>query len=129
VKALNENIPGPSSPAAGNSPDLICSGRSRLCIAPEDAVSWSGTAAELRVAPGQEQAVVAFAFRNSGQQPLRFTSLRPSSVCLTAAASNEAFTRGEMGTMRAKFTGDGRSGRQEKSVTVRSRVRPALNAA
>ena len=92
-------------------------------------MSWSGTAPVLRVAPGQEQAVVAFAFRNSGQQPLRFTSLRPSSGCLTAAASNEAFTGGEMGTMRAKFTGDGRSGRQEKSVTVRSRVRPALNAA
>ena len=95
----------------------------------EGDVSWSGTAAELSVALGQERAVVEFAFRNSGQQPLRFTSLRPSSDCVTAAASNEAFTGGEMVAMRVEFIVGGRSGWQEKFGTVRSRVRPALNAA
>ena len=53
-----------------------------------------------------------------GQQPLRFTSLRPSCDCLTAAASKEVFALGEMGTVRVEFTVGGRSGRQEKYVTV-----------
>ena len=53
-----------------------------------------------------------------GQQSLRFTSLRPSCDCLTAAASKEAFAPGEMGTVRVEFTVGGRSGRQEKYVTV-----------
>ena len=82
------------------------------------AVSWAGTAAELRVAPGQEKAVAEFAFRNLGQQPLRFTSLRPSCDCLTAAASKEVFAPGERGTVRVEFTVGGRSGRQEKYVMV-----------
>ena len=51
---------------------------------------------------------------------MRFTSLRPSSDCLTAAASKEAFAGGEMGAMRVEFTVGGRSGRQEKFVTVRT---------
>ena len=49
---------------------------------------------------------------------MRFTSLRPSCDCLTAAASKEAFAPGEMGTVRVEFTVGGRSGRQEKYVTV-----------
>jgi hypothetical protein len=53
-----------------------------------------------------------------GQQSLRFTSLRPSCDGLTAAASKEAFAPGEMGTVRVEFTLGGRSGRQEKYVTV-----------
>ena len=53
-----------------------------------------------------------------GQQSLRFTSLRPSCDCLTAAASKEVFALGEMGTVRVEFTVGGRSGRQEKYVTV-----------
>ena len=43
----------------------------------EAAVAWSGTAAELRVAAGQEKTAAEFAFRNSGARPVRFTSLRP----------------------------------------------------
>ena len=49
---------------------------------------------------------------------MRFTSLRPSCDCLTAAASKEVFALGEMGTVRVEFTVGGRSGRQEKYVTV-----------
>lgn len=49
---------------------------------------------------------------------MRFTSLRPSCDCLTAAVSKEAFAPGEMGTVRVEFTVGGRSGRQEKYVTV-----------
>ena len=53
-----------------------------------------------------------------GQQSLRFTSLRPSCDCLTAAVSKEAFAPGEMGTVRVEFSVGGRSRRQEKYVTV-----------
>jgi hypothetical protein len=84
----------------------------------EAAVSWSGMAAELRVAPGQEKTVAEFAFRNSGSQPLHFTSLRPSCDCLSAAVSKESFAPGETGTVRVEFTVGGRLGRQQKSVTV-----------
>ena len=89
-----------------------------LGVVCEAAVSWSGTAAELRVAPGQDKTVAEFAFRNSGTSPLRFTSLRPSCDCLSVEASNTSFAPGETGTVRVEFTVGGRSGRQEKSVTV-----------
>jgi hypothetical protein len=81
-------------------------------------VSWSGTAAELRVTPGPEKTVAEFVFRNSGSQPLHFTSLRPSCDGLSAAVSKESFAPGEMGPVRVEFTVGGRSGRQVKSVTV-----------
>lgn len=84
----------------------------------EAAVSWSGMAAELRVAPGQDKTVAEFAFRNSGSQPLHFTSLRPSCNCLSAAVSKESFAPGETGPVRVEFTVGGRQGRQQKSVTV-----------
>jgi len=84
----------------------------------EAAVSWAGTAAELTVAAGQEKTVAEFAFRNSGTQPLRFTSLRPSCDCLSAEASKTSFAPGETGTVRVEFTVGGRQGRQEKFVTV-----------
>ena len=49
---------------------------------------------------------------------MRFTLLRPSCDCLTAAASKEAFAPGGRGAVRVEFTVGGRSGRQEKYVTV-----------
>lgn len=49
---------------------------------------------------------------------MRFTSLRPSCDCLTAAASKQGFAPGERGTVRVEFTVAGRSGRQEKYVMV-----------
>jgi len=84
----------------------------------EAAVSWSGTAAELRIAPSQEKTVAEFAFRYSGTQPLHFASLRPTGDGLSAAVSKESFAPGQTGTVRVEFTLGGRSGRQEKSVTV-----------
>ena len=88
-----------------------------LGVVCEAAVSWSGTAAELRVAPGQDKTVAEFAFRNSGTSPLRFTSLRPTCDGLSVEASNTSFAPGETGTVRVEFTVGGRQGRQEKSVT------------
>ncbi len=82
------------------------------------AVAWSGTAAELRVAPGQDKTFAEFAFRNDGAGNVRFLSLRPSCDCLTARASKEVFAPGESGTVRVEFTVGGRQGRQEKFVTV-----------
>jgi hypothetical protein len=84
----------------------------------EAGVSRSGTAAELRVTPGQEKTVAEFAFRYSGTQPLHFASLPPTCDGLSTAVSKESFAPGQTGTVRVEFTVSGRSGRQEKSVSV-----------
>ncbi|MSU51351.1 MAG: DUF1573 domain-containing protein [Opitutus sp.] len=105
-----------------SAPSLLATGFAALTalvgVVCEAAVSWSGTAAELRVAPGQDKTVAEFAFRNSGTQPMRFTSLHPSCDCLSATTSKESFAAGEAGVVRVEFTVGGRQGRQEKFVTV-----------
>ncbi len=47
-----------------------------------------------------------------------FASLPPTCDGLSAAVRKESFAPGQTGTVRVEFTVSGRSGRQEKSVTV-----------
>ena len=82
------------------------------------AVSWSGTTAELRVAPRHADLDLQTAVRHSGTAPLRFTSLRPRCDGLSVEASNTSFAPGATGTVRVDLTVGARSARQEKSVTV-----------
>jgi hypothetical protein len=49
---------------------------------------------------------------------LHFASLPPTCDGLSAAVRKESFAPGQTGTVRVEFTVGGRSGRQEKSVSV-----------
>ena len=82
------------------------------------AVTWTGTAAELRAAAGQEKTFAEFAFHNSGARLLRFTSLRPGCDCLTAQANKESYAPGEAGIVRAEIVLAGLFGRVERRLTV-----------
>lgn len=59
-----------------------------------------------------------FTFKNTGDQPLTLTRVKASCGCTTPSYSQEPIAPGENGYIDVKFDSSGKSGRQNKSVTV-----------
>lgn len=59
-----------------------------------------------------------FTFKNTGDQPLTLTRVKASCGCTTPSYSKEPIAPGENGYIDVKFDSSGKSGRQNKSVTV-----------
>lgn len=82
------------------------------------AVEWATTSAMARAAAGQEAVELAFAFRNAGPRAARIVRLQPSCDCVSATVAPETVAPGETGKVAVKFALGGRSGRQERTVSV-----------
>jgi hypothetical protein len=59
-----------------------------------------------------------FTFKNTGDQPLTLTRVKASCGCTTPSYSQEPIAPGATGYIDVKFDSSGKSGRQNKSVTV-----------
>ncbi len=59
-----------------------------------------------------------FTFKNTGDQPLTLTRVKASCGCTTPSYSQEPIAPGESGYIDVKFDSAGKTGRQNKSVTV-----------
>ncbi|WNJ18036.1 DUF1573 domain-containing protein [Pontibacter sp. G13] len=59
-----------------------------------------------------------FSFKNTGDQPLKLTKVKPSCGCTTPEWSQEEIAPGAEGFIDVKFNSAGKSGMQNKSITV-----------
>ena len=81
-------------------------------------LKWEQTQVDLRPAVGDKEAVGHFKYKNTGDKPIRFKSVRSSCGCTTAQSQKDEVGPGESGEITATFQIGDRTGAQAKTVTV-----------
>ncbi len=67
-----------------------------------------------------EKVNVAYAFTNTGEEPLIIESVKASCGCTASAPKDKIIQPGESSEIQATFNSRGRKGKQRKSITVRT---------
>jgi Protein of unknown function (DUF1573) len=81
-------------------------------------LKWENPDQTLSANPQDKVLAIKFRFTNVGSSIVRISDVRPSCGCTTASLSKTQYAPGESGEIEAKFKVEGRSGHQEKWVTV-----------
>jgi len=89
-----------------------------VCAAAQAELKWEQTTIELHPTPGDEKAVGHFKYQNTGNNPVRFKSVRTSCGCTVAQTQKEEVAPGGNGEITATFNIGDRTGTQVKTVTV-----------
>ena len=79
---------------------------------------WDKTQIELHPSPTDASAVGVFKYENKGDKPVHIASVRTSCGCTTAALKKNDVAPGEKGEITATFNIGGRTGAQQKTITV-----------
>jgi hypothetical protein len=79
---------------------------------------WPATQLQQAASSGDEEAVFWFGFTNAGETPVTITSLRSSCGCTVPQLNKTIYQPGESGEIEARFTFEGRTGEQSKTVLV-----------
>src|SRR5580704_13280170 len=87
-------------------------------------LAWVTTEQTFNSKPQDKEVVAKYKFTNSGTKPVKIQNVRTSCGCTTAALSKTDYAPGESGEIEAKFTFSGRTGRQEKAITVTTSTNP-----
>jgi Protein of unknown function (DUF1573) len=89
-----------------------------ICASARGELKWEQTAIELHPTPADKQAIGHFKYQNTGNKPVRFTSVRTSCGCTAAQTRKDEVPPGEKGEITATFNIGDRTGTQVKTVTV-----------
>lgn len=89
-----------------------------ICSAAHGQLAWEKTQIDLRPKPGDAQAVAQFRYENKGDTPVRITGVKSSCGCTVAKPTKEVIAPGEKGEITATFNIGGRTGLQNKMITV-----------
>ncbi len=81
-------------------------------------LTWENLEADLHPAITDKEAVAHFKYKNTGDQPVRITAVKPSCGCTTAAPPNEPVAPGASGEITATFHIGDRIGMQTKTIHV-----------
>jgi hypothetical protein len=82
------------------------------------ALVWESTEADLHPSLSDKTAVGHFKYKNTGDKPVKITSVHPSCGCTTAALAKDVVGPNEGGEITATFHIGDRSGVQQKTITV-----------
>lgn len=66
----------------------------------------------------------SFTFKNTGNKPLIITEAHASCGCTVPEKPEKPIAPGETGVIKVVFNSSGKSGHQEKSITVNSNAKP-----
>lgn len=88
------------------------------------ALVWEKSEVELNPSLSDKTAVAHFKFKNTGDQPVKITSVHSSCGCTTAALAKDEVAPNESGEIVATFTIGDRSGVQSKTITVMTDDQP-----
>ncbi len=88
------------------------------------ALTWETTMADLHPSITDKTAVAHFKYRNTGDKPVKITSVHASCGCTTAALNKDTVAPNESGEITATFNIGDRSGVQNKTVTVTTDDQP-----
>lgn len=81
-------------------------------------LTWEQTEIELHPKAGDAEAVANFKYENKGTKPIKITSAKSSCGCTVASLAKDVVEPGEKGQVTATFNIGGRTGLQQKAVTV-----------
>jgi hypothetical protein len=87
-------------------------------FAAQGALTWENTEADLHPKLTDKTAVAHFKYKNSGDKPVKITSVHPSCGCTTAALAKDVVAPNDTGEITATFNIGGRAGVQTKTITV-----------
>ena len=79
---------------------------------------WEEQTIELHPKAGDAEAVANFKYQNKGGKPIRINNVRSSCGCTVASLKKNEVAPGEKGEVTATFKIGGRTGLQQKTVTV-----------
>jgi hypothetical protein len=82
------------------------------------ALVWETTEADLHPSLADKTAVAHFKYKNTGDKPVKITSVHPSCGCTTAALAKDVVQPNEGGEVVATFNIGDRSGVQTKTISV-----------
>jgi hypothetical protein len=98
-----------------------------LCLFASSAfgqLTWENSEQTFNSKPQDESVVAKYRFTNTGKQILKIENVRTSCGCTTAALTKTEYAPGESGEIEAKFVFSGRTGPQEKAITVTTSAAP-----
>lgn len=82
------------------------------------ALTWETTTADLHPTLTDKTAVAHFKYKNTGDKPVKITSVHPSCGCTTAELAKTVVEPNESGEITATFNIGGRFGLQTKTISV-----------
>jgi hypothetical protein len=82
------------------------------------ALTWETTGADLHPSLTDKTAVAHFKYKNTGDKPVKITSVHPSCGCTTAALAKDVVAPNESGEIVATFNIGDRWGVQNKTISV-----------
>ncbi len=82
------------------------------------ALTWESKDADLHPSIIDKTAIAHFKYKNTGDKPVKITSVHASCGCTTAALKKDVVDPKESGEITATFNIGGRSGVQTKTITV-----------
>jgi hypothetical protein len=81
-------------------------------------LNWDTKAADLHPTLADKEAIAHYKYKNTGDKPVKISSVRASCGCTTAALAKDVVAPGETGEITATFTIGNRMGVQKKTITV-----------
>ena len=87
-------------------------------------LTWENPEQTFNSKPQDESVVAKYRFTNTGKQSLKIENVKTSCGCTTTALTKTEYAPGESGEIEAKFVFSGRTGRQEKAITVTTSAAP-----
>jgi hypothetical protein len=83
-------------------------------------LAWEKNEIELHPKAGDATAVANFKYQNKGKTPIKITSVKSSCGCTVASLKKDVVDPGEKGEVTATFNIGGRTGVQQKAITVQT---------
>jgi hypothetical protein len=88
------------------------------CLSARAQLSWEKTEIELHPKASDAEAVANFKYENKGKTPIKIKNVRTSCGCTVASLKKDVVAPGEKGEVTATFHIGGRTGVQQKAITV-----------
>ena len=94
-------------------------------VGPVTTVEFEDSKHDYGVIEQGEKVAHVFKFKNTGNEPLVLSNVKPSCGCTTPKWTKEPVAPGEIGEIHVEFDSKGKSGKQTKTVTVTANTDPA----
>src|SRR4030095_1389720 len=89
-----------------------------IVVPAQAALTWETKEVDLHPGLSDKTAVAHLKYKNTGDKPVKITSVHPSCGCTTAALAKDVVGPNEGGEITATFNIGGRSGVQTKTISV-----------
>jgi hypothetical protein len=87
-------------------------------------LAWETTEQTFHSKQQDKEVVAKYKFTNTGPKPIKIQNVQTSCGCTTAQLNKTYYAPGESGEIETKFTFAGRTGKQEKAITVATTDNP-----